>query len=88
MGTKSIFRNTPGWIFGALLIVTGILNMILVHPVPGIVYILLSTIYLPPAYSFIREKFGFSIPILIKIGLAIALIFFTLGVSDLGEMYF
>jgi hypothetical protein len=62
------------------------LNIFLVHPVPGIAYLFLSFIYFPPANAFTSNKLGFSIPVVIKIVLGIIIIMFTLGVSDLGDM--
>ena len=64
----------------------GLLNLFLVHPVPGIVYLLLSILYFPPANDLLRERFGFSIPPVVKIILGIFIIWFTLGISDLGDM--
>jgi hypothetical protein len=64
----------------------GLLNVFLVHPVPGIIYLLLSFLYFPPANSILRKRFGFSIPLVVKIILGIVIIMFTLGVSDLGDM--
>ena len=74
------------WIFSFILIIIGLLNIVLVHPVPGLIYLALSIIYLPPANSFIQTKWSLSIPNLIKIILAIVVFIFTLGVSDLGDM--
>lgn len=74
------------WLFGIAVFATGILNMILVHFVPGLVYLFLALFYLPPVNEMLRAKFGFSIPPLLKIILGIILIQFTLGVSDLGDM--
>ena len=73
-------------IFALLVIAIGVANLILVHAVPGVVYLLLSLVYLPPVNDFLQKKFGFSIPTIIKIMLGIILIMFTLGVSDLGDM--
>ncbi len=73
-------------ILGAVLFVIGVLNLILVHPVPGGVFILVSLIYLPQVNIFLKSRFGFSIPPAVKIIIAIFLIWFTLGVSDLGDM--
>ncbi len=75
-----------GWAFGLLVIAIGVANVVLVHPVPGIVYLLLSLIYLPPTNALLKEKTGLSIPLLVKIPLAIIIFMFTLGVSDLGDM--
>ncbi len=74
------------WIFGTTVFAIGVLNMFLVHPVPGVIYLLLSFVYFPPANAILKKKFGFSIPLLLKIILGIVIIMFTLGVSDLGEM--
>ena len=73
-------------LFALLVFVTGIANLIWVHAVPGVVYLLLSLVYLPPVNDFLQKRFGFSIPPIIKIMLGILLIMFTLGVSDLGDM--
>ena len=92
MENKLVMNNRPtvwsisGWIFGMVVLTVGILNMFLVHVVPGVGYLLLSFIYFPPSNAYIRKKLGFSIPLIIKIILAIFIIMFTLGVSDLGDM--
>ena len=74
------------WIFGTAVLVIGVLNMFLVHVIPGLVFLLLSLVYFPPVNTLLRNRFGFSIPLLVKIILGIAIVWFTLGVSDLGDM--
>jgi hypothetical protein len=74
------------WLFGTTVLAIGVLNLILVHSVPGAVYLLLSLVYFPPANAMLKKRFGFSIPIVVKILLGIVIIMFTLGVSDLGDM--
>lgn len=86
MNNNSIILNIVGWIFGIAVLAIGVLNLFLVHPVPGIVYLLLSLVYLPPANAILKHRFGFAIPLVVKILLGIVIIMFTLGVSDLGEM--
>ena len=83
---KFIFWNIISWIFGIIVFAIGVLNLFLVHPVPGIVFILLSLIFIPHTNKIVRKAFGFSIPLTIKIILGIIIIWFTLGVSDLGDM--
>lgn len=78
--------NILNGLFGIAVLVVGLLNVFFVHPVPGIVYLLLSSIYLPPANAFFKNRLGFSIPLLVKIILGIVLFLFTLGVSDLGDI--
>jgi hypothetical protein len=60
--------------------------MILVHPVPGVIFLFLSFPYFPPVNDMFRKRFVFSIPVVVKILLGIVIIWFTLGVSDLGDM--
>ena len=74
------------WIFGIAVFVIGVLNLMLVHFVPGLVYMLLSFVYFPPGSAFLKKWFPVPIQIGVKIILAIFLTMFTLGVSDLGDM--
>jgi energy-coupling factor transporter transmembrane protein EcfT len=87
MNDKSILWNITSLIFWLVFFTLGILNVFLVHPVPGVIYILLSLIYLPPYNEYLKAKFRFSIPILLKVILAILVLWFTLAVSDLMEMF-
>ena len=80
--TSKIF----GWLFGTAVFVTGILNMAMVHVVPGIVYLILSLIYFPPSSAVLTKTFGFPVPLILKVVLAIIIFMFTLGVSDLGDI--
>ena len=64
----------------------GVLNLFLVHPVPGIAFLLLSFMYYPPTDTLLRAYFGCSTPPLVKTILGLVAIWFTLGVSDLGDM--
>lgn len=75
-----------GWIFGAIVFTIGIMNLFFVHAVPGNVFLLLSFIYFPPVSKYLQEQFRLSIPGFVKIILGIAILWFTLGVSDLGDM--
>lgn len=86
MNSKSIVLNIISWLFGIAVLAVGLLNVFLVHPVPGVVYLLLSFVYIPPANDILKERFGFSIPLVVKIILGIVIIWFTLGISDLGDM--
>ena len=78
--------NLAGWLFGLLLIGIGVANLLLVHPVPAIGYGLVSLVYLPPVGAVLKGRFGMSIPVVVKLALAIVVVMFTLGVSDLGDM--
>lgn len=86
MQNRATLPNIIGWVFGILVLAIGVANIILVHPVPGIAYLFLALIYLPPVNAFVKEKTGFVIPRIVKVILAVIIIQFTLGVSDLGDM--
>lgn len=87
MTHQSNISNIIGWFFGLTIFTLGILNLILVHPVPGVAYLLISFLFFPPVNVWLRKKFGFSIPLVVLILLGIAVFWFTLGISDLAEMY-
>ena len=79
--------NIISWIFFIIFFIIGVLNLFLVHPVPGVFYILLSFIYFPPATAILKKRFGFSIPRLAKIILGLIILWGTLAVGDLMEMF-
>lgn len=78
--------NIVSWIFGIVFLVTGALNVALVHPVPGIFYLLLSLVYFPPLGAFIKKKLGFTIPFWVKVALGLVVLWGTLAVGDLAEI--
>jgi len=82
----SVASSASGWVFGLLLLGTGVANLLLVHPVPALGYGLVSLVYLPPVGAALKERCGISVPTFAKVALAIVVVMFTLGVSDLGDM--
>ena len=86
MASNGKASNLAGWLFALLLLGIGVANLLLVHPVPAAGYGLVSLVYCPPARAALKDRFGVSIPVVVKIALAIVVVMFTLGVSDLGEM--
>lgn len=86
MKNKLHILNVLSWVFALSVFGIGILNLVLVHPVPALIYFLLSFIYFPFVNELVVKKYSFSIPVWLKLILAIAIIMFTLGVSDLGDM--
>ncbi len=75
------------YIFGILFIIIGILNVFLVHPVPGILYLIISLIYFPQVNTLLKKKFGFTIPTKLRMVLGFVIMWGTLGVGDLAEMF-
>ena len=63
--------NVTSWLLGIVILTIGVLNLVLVHPVPGIVFLLLSLVYFPPANTLSRKLLGTPIPLVLKIILGI-----------------
>ncbi|KAA9338844.1 hypothetical protein [Adhaeribacter soli] len=74
------------WLIGLVVFIIGLSNLLLVHPVPGIVFLLISALHFPPADALCMKIFGRPVPFLAKVFLGFVIIWFTLGVSDLGDM--
>lgn len=74
-------------VFGLIFLTIGVLNIIKVHPVPGIFYIVVSLLYFPPTNWFLKKKFKLSIPFGLKLILFILVMWPTLAVGDLAEIY-
>ena len=86
MNKKSNIGNIISWIFALLFFVIGVLNLWLVHHVPGIFYLILSIFYSPPTNKLFRIKLGFSIPLAVKIVLGLFILWGTLAVGELVEI--
>ena len=84
-GSKS--RNIIIWIFCLLFFVLGVLNIIFVHVVPGIIYLVFSLLYLPATNTFFKNRFGFLIPFALKVVFGLVVLWATLAVGDLMEMF-
>lgn len=74
-------------VFGLVFITIGVLNIIKVHPFPGVFYIIVSILYFPPTNWFLKNTFKFSIPFGLKLILFILIMWPTLAVGDLAEIY-
>lgn len=84
---KSSIWHTLNWIFWFIFFALGILNFIYIHPVPGIAYVVISLIYLPPLTTYFKIRFNFEIPSIIKVVLAFLVLWGTLAVGDLFELF-
>ena len=87
MSNSSKTRNIISWVFAILFLGIGILNIFMVHPVPGLIYIAIASIYLPGANTAVRKNLGFTIPFAAKLIIGILAMWFTLGVGDLMEIF-
>jgi len=79
--------NIVSFVFGLLLLTIGIMNVFMVHPIPGIIYILVSLIFFPPTNNLLKKTLNFTIPFKLKLIIFILIMWFTLGVGELAEIY-
>jgi hypothetical protein len=86
MPLKISVADIFNWMIGIIVFTIGFLNIVFVHPVPGNVFMLLSFLFFPPVSNWLLQRFNFRFPQTIKFVLAFLIIWFTLGVSDLGDM--
>jgi len=82
---KSKVRNIISWILTLILFIVGLLNLILVHAVPGLIYLLLGLICLPNTNGFLKKKFGFTIPFVMKIILFLFFMWYSLAMGEVWE---
>ncbi len=79
--------NFVSWVLTAIFLLLSVMNLILAHPVPGIFYILFASIFTPPFNTLLKHKTGWVIPLWIKIIFSLIILWGTLAVGDLAEMY-
>jgi hypothetical protein len=84
--TISAVFKVISWLFGSLFFVIGILNLFLVHPVPGIFYLLISLTYLPQTNNLFKKKIGFPIPLKVKVLVGFVILWGTLAVGELADI--
>ena len=74
--------------FGILVVIDGVLNLLIGNdPGLGVFFILLSTVYFPPTNLLLHKWFGFKIHVVLKILLALFIIWVTLAVGAINEGY-
>ncbi len=78
--------NIISWLFGAIVFAIGLVNTFWGNdPGFGVFLLVLALVYFPPTKSIIKEKTGFTIPRIIKIGLGVFIIRASLGVGELFD---
>jgi hypothetical protein len=86
MSNKSIYWNIVSWIFGVVFFLIGLVNTFWGNDRGfGIFIILLSIIYFLPANPILRKRFGFSVPVVVKIILGLFILWAALGVGELFD---
>jgi hypothetical protein len=82
----SMLFNTISWFFGVLFIVVGLINTFWGNDTfYGLFVISLSLVFFPPVMAIVREKTAISIPVVLKVILALFIIWSSLGVGELFQ---
>lgn len=74
--TKITLGLIIGWILGVLVSIAGV-GLLFTEPVPGILFILLALVLLPPANRMLKEKFNVSL----SGGVKVVLVIFLFGIA-------
>lgn len=75
------------WIFGIVFIVIGVFECVFGAPRSGSFLPSSFFAYFPPANTILKKRFGFSIPLAAKIIVGFVILWGTLAVGDLAEMF-
>lgn len=83
INSTSEMLNILSWLF---VFAVGIINTFWGNdPGFGIFLILLSFVYFPPVNQVVKILFGFSVPVILKVLLAVFIIWAALGVGELFD---
>src|SRR5688572_12091767 len=86
LNNKFNVLNIISWLFGIAVFAIGVVNTFWGNdPGFGVFLLLLSFVYFPPIHTIIKERVGFSIPGIVKIGLGAFIIWASLGVGELFD---
>ncbi len=86
MNDKLKIRNIISWLFGIVVMAIGIINTFWGNDTGyGVFILLLSFVYFPPANIFLKKISGISIPLIIKLFLAIFILWSAAGVGELFD---
>lgn len=87
MKNSLTISNILSWFFGLVFISIGILNIIHIDLPTGIFYFAISILFVPPFEQVFRRYFKLYIPYILRIILAFIVLWITLAVGDLAEIY-
>ena len=86
INNKSTLGNIIGWVFGTVVLAIGVVNLFWGNdPGFGVFLLLLSFVFFPPVNDIVRKRFGFAIPLVVKIILGAFIIWASIGVGELFD---
>ena len=78
--------DVVGWACGLLLLGLALAYLRWVHPVPALACVLLALACLPPTEVVLARGIDLRLPGVAKVAMVLAALWFSLGVSDLGDL--
>jgi hypothetical protein len=84
---KITYQIGVSWFWVLLFWFLGIMNAWKIHIIPGLFYLTLSLLYLPLFDSLSVRYLQIKIPFWIKMVVALLILWATLAVGDLAELY-
>lgn len=86
MNKKSTFADLISWLFAVIVMAIAVVNIFWGNDAGfGVFLLLLSFVYMPPVTRMIKQRFGFSVPLIAKILLGVFIIWASLGVGELFD---
>ncbi len=86
---QSQITNIISWIFGFIVLALGLMNILRGNdPFLGVALLLAAGIYFPPTYNLFRNVSGMSLHYLLRIALALLIIWINLAVGAINEGYY
>lgn len=86
MKNKPIFRNALSWIFGAIVLAIGLVNIFWGNdPIFGVFIALLALVYVPQVNTLFKKITGIRIHFVVKILLGLFILWAALGVGELFD---
>ncbi|MEP1033797.1 hypothetical protein [Ekhidna sp.] len=77
------------WLFGVLVLSLGIMNILRGNdPFFGVALLLASSVYFPPTYNLLKKLSGLSPHYMLRIILALLIIWVNLAVGAINEGYY
>lgn len=86
MENRTGVLNIIGWVFGFMVLTIGIINVFWGNDQGfGVFLVVLSFIYFPPVNAALKQRTRLYIPKIVKVGLAIFILWAALGVGELFD---
>ncbi len=86
---QSTFANIINWVFGSIVFILGVMNIARGNdPLFGVAMLIASALYFPPTYNFLKGASGISLHYILRIIVALTIIWVNLAVGAINEGYY